>query len=206
MAFDAARGKTVLFGGTIDLNGQTHYYEDLWEWDGSVWTQITTTPIPSPRLGPAMTFDGARENIVLFGGNNSADCYNDTWIWNGVDFTKVADTGPAPRATNGIAYDSARETVVLYNGMSDFIYGLDYARAHSDTWQWDGVEWMELDIASPGPRLMSQMAYDEGRGVMVIYGGHGFENGNGNFIGYDDTWELIAWSSGMLKRSWLLFR
>ena len=34
MAYDAARGKVVLFGG---YDGQTNL-ADTWEWDGQAWT------------------------------------------------------------------------------------------------------------------------------------------------------------------------
>ncbi len=41
MAYDAARKRTVLYGGVgPDLNGVTRAYDDTWEGDGQQWTQI----------------------------------------------------------------------------------------------------------------------------------------------------------------------
>ena len=36
LAFDAARGRTVLFGGG---NGAGATFDDTWEWDGSTWIE-----------------------------------------------------------------------------------------------------------------------------------------------------------------------
>src|SRR5262245_8453836 len=60
IAYDPARGVTVLFGGRIGL--QT-YLQDTWEWDGSTWTQRNVTG-PSPRWLPAMAYDAARNVVV----------------------------------------------------------------------------------------------------------------------------------------------
>ena len=36
-AYDAVRGRAVLFGGTA-TTGPNYYLTDTWEFDGSVWT------------------------------------------------------------------------------------------------------------------------------------------------------------------------
>ena len=41
MAYDAARGVTVLFGGYDGAN----YLGDTWEWNGTSWTQVGTVTI-----------------------------------------------------------------------------------------------------------------------------------------------------------------
>lgn len=62
MAYDAARGLTVLFGGWTGgtNNAQT------WEWDGTAWTQRVVSG-PSGRVSHAMAYDAARGVTVLFG-------------------------------------------------------------------------------------------------------------------------------------------
>ncbi len=67
MAFDAARGRIVLFGGQIGIRP----LRDTWEWDGSLWTQAADMG-PAARGGHAMTYDSNRKRIVLFGGNGAA--------------------------------------------------------------------------------------------------------------------------------------
>src|SRR5262249_8851376 len=99
ITFDSVRQRVVLFGGTQG----TQHNNETWEWDGALWTQVADTG-PSPRGRHAMTFDSVRQRVVLFGGANSSTSpnlwFNDTWEWDGEDWTQVADTGPSPRATS----------------------------------------------------------------------------------------------------------
>ena len=64
MAFDTARKRAVLFGGS----GQAGINENLGSWMRLAWTQITPALRPSPRTGMAMAYDAARGRTILFGG------------------------------------------------------------------------------------------------------------------------------------------
>ena len=74
MAYDAARGRVVLFGGSTGVGGN-----NTWEWDGSQWLEQTSaTPPPDPRSGHAMAYDAVRSQIVSFdGGSGLPD--DETW-------------------------------------------------------------------------------------------------------------------------------
>jgi hypothetical protein len=92
LAYDSARGVTVLFGGS---GGG----DDTWEWDGTDWALADTTG-PSPRWGHALAYDSARGVTVLFGGNALSDS-GETWEYgppcpgdlNGDGRTDLADLG-----------------------------------------------------------------------------------------------------------------
>jgi hypothetical protein len=75
-AFDAARGRTVLFGGG-PFGGAP--LGDLWEWDGTRWTQRTTVASPGPRTRPGIAYDSARNRTVLLGGRGPIAYLQDTW-------------------------------------------------------------------------------------------------------------------------------
>lgn len=78
MAYDPARGVTVLLGGT----GNYGHLDDTWEWDGVDWVQRTPLASPSVRYSSAMAFDGTRGVTVLFGGGYYSGGFrylNDTW-------------------------------------------------------------------------------------------------------------------------------
>ncbi|MFA5794787.1 MAG: kelch repeat-containing protein [Candidatus Brocadiia bacterium] len=76
MAYDSARGVTVLFGG---WNGSVYNYE-TWEWDGTNWTLRRMLVIyPSARSSHAMAYDSVRNVTVLFGGWVTSACNNETW-------------------------------------------------------------------------------------------------------------------------------
>jgi len=86
MAYDAARGQVVLFGGFAPnfFNG---FWNDTWVWDGTNWTQKSPANRPLLRAGQAMAYDAARGQVVLFGGGGNlcgGDCFGflgDTWVW-----------------------------------------------------------------------------------------------------------------------------
>ena len=68
IAYDIAHRQVVLFGGYND-NTSTEF-GDTWTWDGSNWTQQLPTTSPSARDGASVTYDGAHNATVLFGGND----------------------------------------------------------------------------------------------------------------------------------------
>src|SRR5207253_3880650 len=95
MAFDEARGKTVLFGGQ-DIVFRTR--NDTWEWDGSKWQEKKPLLAPSRRVRSAMAYDAARQRVVLFGGAERivfAKPLDDTWEWDGRTWSQIsAGTSP----------------------------------------------------------------------------------------------------------------
>jgi hypothetical protein len=82
VAFDALRGKAVLFGGQGEEDAR---FGDTWEWDGlsGIWTNETPTGVnPTARSDHALAFDAGRAKVVLFGGYGGSR-RQDTWEWDG---------------------------------------------------------------------------------------------------------------------------
>jgi len=105
MAYDAARGVTVLFGGSTSAGVS----DETWEWNGTAWTQrLVSGPEPTS-AEDAMAYDALRGVTVLFGRVG-------TWEWNGTDWTEQAITGPALRSGHAMAYDSGRAETLLFGG------------------------------------------------------------------------------------------
>jgi uncharacterized protein (TIGR03437 family) len=170
MAYDAARGQVVVFGGT--RSSLQPYTNDTWVWDGSNWTQKNPKTSPPARGGFAMVYDSARSQIVLFGGgsNGSPDplLLGDTWIWDGSNWTqKSPQSSPPGRESHAMAYDSARGQVVLFGG------GSTRTRiGANDTWVWDGSNWSQKSPqVSPPARFEHSLAYDSARAQVVLFGG-----------------------------------
>ena len=162
MAFDAARGRFVLFGGRRD-SGQN--LADTWESAGDAWVRVTHINGPSPRTGHAMVYDAERRRIVLFGGNGTL---SDTWEWDGVTWTlRTPPISPPGRDSHSLTYDAGRKRVVMFGGRTaPSIDGL------GDTWEWDGQTWTQITTTpQPEPRREHAMTYDPRRGVIVMTGG-----------------------------------
>ncbi len=161
MAYDSARGVTVLFGGV----GTGNFPNDTWEWNGTTWSQASPEASPPAQSNHAMAYDSSRGVTVLFGGNDG-DYFGDTWEWNGTNWTQLSPaTSPGERYLHMMAYDSARGVTVLFGGTTG--QGL-----LSDTWEWNGTIWTQASPAtSPPERCFHAMAYDNTRGVTVLFGG-----------------------------------
>ncbi len=172
MAYDALREVTVLFGG---YNG-TSLLGDLWEWNGTTWTQ-RTAPGPTARAYHSMVYDSHRGATVIFGGQGSTGDLNDTWEWNGLAWAERTSMSlPSRQSDEAMAYDFQRGVTVL-NGIHPAI------PTTADTREWNGIAWAFRSSGGPSPRSGQAMAFDPQRGV-VLFGG----NGSGTYL--SDTWEL----------------
>jgi hypothetical protein len=131
-----------------------------------------------------MAYDASRGQVVLFGGDFDSASVNDTWTWNGTDWTERAPAhSPPARQAMGMAYDAARGQIVLFGGF-------DNSGVLGDTWTWDGTDWTEPAPAHSLPaRYAMGMAYDAGRERIVLYGGF-----NGTYLGDTWTWDGADWS------------
>ncbi|MEC7583258.1 MAG: kelch repeat-containing protein [Planctomycetota bacterium] len=181
MAYDSRRDVTVLHGGLDEL-GDT--LGDTWEWDGVNWTQVATTgSTPAPRTHSALVYDIYRRVAVMHGGLDSlAFTLDDTWEWDGANWTEVSASGSGPgfRYRHAMTYNYHAGTTLLFGGQS--VFG---GSVLGDTWEWDGTAWtVATASASPLPRRDHAMAYDNRTGANVLFGGR--ETLSSVF---SDTWE-----------------
>jgi hypothetical protein len=112
MAYDAARGRCVLFGG-LDANTNAPR-GDTWCYDGSTWLQVVTANAPVPRRFAAMAFDCARGRVVLHGGYGGygLGVPLDTWEFDGGNWVAV----PIPETSvysSVMTYDNRRDRLVM---------------------------------------------------------------------------------------------
>jgi hypothetical protein len=129
MAYDAATGNIVLFGGADGV----HLFTGTWTWDGSTWTKQAPAARPSAAFAPSMAYDAATGNTVMFGGGNKHGSLSGTWTWDGSTWTKQAPaTSPPARQYGSMAYDAATGNVVLFGGGG----GSSGLSPLGDTWTW----------------------------------------------------------------------
>lgn len=145
-----------------------------------------TTTGPAPRRDGAMVFDAARGEVLLFGGTvrdvvrNILDSDGQLWAWNGQRHLALDPPGarPSPRGEHAMAYDAGRGVTVLFGGRgfaggAANCDGVVAQLCPSVVWEFDGAQWTRIDVVGPrpDPRAKHSLAYDEGSGAVVLYGG-----------------------------------
>ena len=109
--------KVVAFGG---FSIGSVYYNDLWSWNGTKWTQLATAGTMPGRAEFAMAFDPNRQELVIQGGYATGGVLDGKTYTLGLvngtpTFTDVTPGG-APSALNSheAAYDARLGRVVLF--------------------------------------------------------------------------------------------
>jgi hypothetical protein len=169
VAFDAARGRLVAFGG-YPPNSPT-FLDDTWEWnpgDGSWAARAPAGSMAKGRAYDAAYDDTVRSRVVLLGGpysNVTTEPLDTAWEWDGVagHWTAISIAADPVLGTKakqaswpGIAFDRARGVAVTFGG-----YSLEYFH---ETW--------ELGVtcpAAPAPCVASVTSSDGG---IADAGGH----------------------------------
>ncbi|MEM7205378.1 MAG: kelch repeat-containing protein [Planctomycetota bacterium] len=154
MIYDTARDCALLFGGF----GEGLWWNDLWSWDGAIWTEIQTATKPVARRAHALTYDSVRDRVVLFGGRTTTPL-DDTWEWDGSAWQERVTATRPPAGQHAMAFDQARGRTVLVT-----------AGATNETWEWDGASWALRTQGGPSGLLGARMAYDPRRQTMVLFG------------------------------------
>jgi hypothetical protein len=193
VAYDAAHGTVVLFGGYICQGASCFPTDDTWTFDGSSWTQRHPATSPSARYLGSMTFDAKRGRVLLFGGLacTDSDCTttaaaSDTWTWDGTNWVQQSSTlAPSARYGAATTFDSDNERVLLYGGCIG-----SCPTEGADLWAWDGAQWSLIDINSaPGARFCAQFAYDPAHKKTVLFSGSLPQSSNQTGVADpSDTW------------------
>ena len=182
LATDPVRGIFMFGGATTSLGptvGLTASFADSWRWDDATWLeQRSTSPVQS-RAGMAMANDN-HGHVLLFGGSDeSGMTSDDTWLWDGVAWRKLAPAArPPARNFAGLVCATGTATLcVLFGGQNGTAY-LD------DTWTWNGTTWTPVTlVVKPTGRRLPGLGYDATAKRVVLFSG---EDVNG--IEPSDTW------------------
>ncbi len=220
MAFCPATGRTYVFGGTADDPDANIFFDDLWEWDGTSWSQVQTDVRPAGRSGAAMAYDPLRKSLILFGGVNNSPVgimeqlvLGDTWEWNSSTrkWSQLQPTAsPEPRQDHAMVTDSGRAKVLLFGGellTHVATYPTPGTPRTPNTisnavWEWDGgkLTWtnrtpVSFTLTPPGyASYASLLAFDDARQKVLLLDEGASSSDNVAF------WEWDPVSAGWAKR------
>ncbi|HEV2317861.1 MAG TPA: PKD domain-containing protein [Thermoplasmata archaeon] len=176
MAFDPLLGYTVLFGG---VNSSWGPLGDTWDYSNGTWSDATTRlpTAPPARWEASFTYDAADGYLLLFGGRNDTQFFNDTWEFNQSGWHPLSPTSaPSARGQAQISYDAADGYVVLFSGGTGNLpagSGSNWTLVQ-DTWKFLGGQWTRLaggGSASPPAIQVAGFTYDPSLSSVLLYGG-----------------------------------
>src|SRR3989475_1874243 len=186
--YDVADGYVVLFGGCCKSSSRDGL-RDTWEFHAGVWTNVTTSSGPPPRLFTTMAYDAVDGYGVLFGGVSSnptvfpfSGTLGDTWKFAEGSWTNITTTtGPPARTLSTLAYDAADGYTLLFGGVSGT------TGFFGDTWRFLAGTWTNIPTSiAPSARSNGSIAYDDADHYIVLFGG------TSTAVGLSDTW---TWES-----------
>jgi hypothetical protein len=165
MAYDAARGQVVMFGGnSYNSSRQPIYLDDTWVWNGSNWVQENPPVSPPPRRAFVwqMAYDPASETVLLAGGLPFSIDDTDVWAWNGSTWTqKLSSTGIEGAGEAVLVTDPSSSHVLMWIPTQGF-----------GMWSWTGVGWQFAgSTANLGNLYQAALVGDVGRNRVILFGG-----------------------------------
>lgn len=124
-AYDARRDRVVVFGGMSTNNrASATYSNETWEWDGDSWLQRFPPVSPPARGWGKLTYDEARSRVVLYGGADAVNAFDDTWEWDGTTWSQQLPAASPPASYgHDLTFDTARRLTIAFGGFGTWDYG-----------------------------------------------------------------------------------
>lgn len=182
-AFDTNRHRLVLMCGT----------NATWELDPVEykWTNIMSKEYPKGHRFASMVYDDNLKKIVFFGGYDGTNYLDETWTWDGSQWTRVKKNPAPSRAITSMWYDPIQKKTVIYGGIGR-LTPQDRITRYSDMWTFDGTGWTEIKPATvPGTRYGALIGVDPRNGHALLFGGLQLvpNSSTGTQVYASDTWD-----------------
>ncbi len=174
MVYDPFRNHTLLFGGNKVLFGDSSSgntaLNDTWILKNNEWKLVHTKHVPPARAEACMAFDEVNNTILLFGGYTFIDSItrerkrlNDTWAFNGDDWTMVSSLGPEPRSGCTMTFDKNSKHCILFGG--------NIRSSKIPMWYWNGKNWNEMKTKAETVYNTSMIFLNNNKSL-IRYGGY----------------------------------
>ena len=189
LAFDPHQKDLFLFSG--------FQLSDIWQYDGQSWSRFPSEVPPLMRGSPIakVVYFEQLEAFVFTNLTGETEQFTplqeDRW-----SFLPSRDESNGERFGFDMVYDTQRGVIVLFGGQGQARPAEDLPveamQTLNDTWEFDGKIWCEVSPRQvPPARYGHAMAYDEARGVVILFGGIA---NDGTYL--NDTWEYdgLTWT------------
>lgn len=208
--YDSANNRMIVFGGE-DTNLTP--LADVWVLSNAngqggtpVWTQLSPSGSPPPaRSGHTAVYDPANNLMVVFGGANDAQAFNDVWVLSNANglggtpaWSRLSPGGTPPKGVlyTSAVYDPSNNVMTVFGGfyainvssVSNGVWTLSHANGLGGTPQWTNIV-ANGASGSPAKRGDHTAVYDAVNNRMMIFGGLA-GSGPASISGFNDVWVL----------------
>lgn len=150
-AWDAARGRLVLYGGGPSFALR----DDTWEWDGADWRQADAGQSPRPSQRPRAAYDMVSARVVLL-TRPDVMTTPETWTWDGLDWVRRSTANALP-ALGPMVWHPPSQRLLAFSGGA--------------LWSLEATDWQSLSAGSgPTHAGESGLAWDPVREVVLFFG------------------------------------
>ena len=188
---DEAGRRALVFGGStyLDPYSGSEEFSELWsfDFDGTGWTRLTTSPNPAARTAALGVFDASHRRFIVHGGRWNSEgvqlLRDDTWSYDSADGTwsAVGGTGYGPRYGEMGFYDPVRDRIVAFGGFFSANSSFDFTRdVHVLPLGSSVGNWSEMSTSGPLPELFDGMGfacYDPVGDRMILVGKDSYAGG-----------------------------
>lgn len=206
LASDPDLGGVVLFGGGVaNLSAA---FPGTWLYRNGTWSNLSASFSDNPphgRLAVALVWDPTADELVLFGGRNGSESFNDTWVLTATNVSNghgwsnlTTPRAPSPRAFAGSFFDPNRSAIILYGGACEQCGANRTNLTFNDTWSFRNGTWTNVTPTNgvgPAGRFAGFSAWDPDlqRGIYVggDTGARGCRSANSTWA-YDGNWTQLS--------------
>lgn len=185
--YDPPRDRLIVFGGAA----LSSCANDVWALslgDAPAWTQLAPPgTLPSGRQLHSAIYDPVRDRMVVFGGYDYSNYFDDVWalsLGGTPAWTRLAPAGTSPsaRCAQGAICDPVRDRMVVFGGTGS-------SGSVTDVWSLslgDAPAWARwTPTGTPDTAWWPSAVYDPLRDRVVVWGGWSTES----YLPVD-TWSL----------------
>ncbi len=171
MAYDPHLQLVIAFGGRDENFAEV---PETWIYNHQVnsWQQQPTATAPPWRVNHTMVYHPGAQKVLLFGGSDFQQAFNDLWEYDPIANTwqqVTTNNSPEGRHMHGMIYDSARDIFITFGGRRN-----DGGAAFNETWAFDynAKEWQNLSPSvSPPVQDHINLAYHPLREKTFLFSG-----------------------------------
>lgn len=184
LVYQVHNARPLVAGG---LCGGSSFLEETYEWDGTTWVKITTTPT-FRAVNSAMGYDTATQQVVRHGGYPSFQATPEavTSLYRTGTWREArSSSNPNARSMPLFRRDPVRDVIWMLGGLSQYSYGsrIEYL---DEFWRYRDGTWSVVTAdKTPSSCVTPTGAFDTDRGVLVVLceGSTVFE------------WDGVAWKT-----------